>query len=174
MLVQTLSFREGRAERDLDMHLNLSPIWGCFWCYFKFYEVDLVIFVERFFCCYCYCCFFVFCHVACRILVPNQGLNPHPLQWKHWVLTPGPPGNPCWKHFFKIFLGLCGSWFRFRFKKKYYICDNIYAEVESYYFFKLKKSNFKINKHALSKGGRGKRATGCTTSWMQRTPLNTL
>ena len=24
---------------------------------------------------------------------PNQGLNPGPLQWKHSVLTPGPPGN---------------------------------------------------------------------------------
>ena len=24
---------------------------------------------------------------------PNQGLNPHPLDWKQEVLTPGPPGK---------------------------------------------------------------------------------
>ena len=30
---------------------------------------------------------------ACGILVPYQGLNPVPWQWKCWVLTTGPPGN---------------------------------------------------------------------------------
>lgn len=33
------------------------------------------------------CCFFFFSHHAgCEILVPNQGLNPSPQQWKLWVL----------------------------------------------------------------------------------------
>ena len=31
--------------------------------------------------------FFWLCHVACRILLPDQGSNPCPLQWKHRVLT---------------------------------------------------------------------------------------
>ena len=31
--------------------------------------------------------------VACRILVPSPGIEPGPPQWKHQVLTPGPPGN---------------------------------------------------------------------------------
>ena len=35
--------------------------------------------------------FFLPCYVACRLLVPpNQGSNPHPLQWKHGVLTTWP------------------------------------------------------------------------------------
>ena len=33
------------------------------------------------------------CHVACGIIVPQQGLNPYPLQWKHRVLTTGQPGK---------------------------------------------------------------------------------
>ena len=37
--------------------------------------------------------FFWLHHLAGRILVPNQGLNPGPLQWKHRVLTTAPPGN---------------------------------------------------------------------------------
>lgn len=34
------------------------------------------------------CCIFFFFshHAACEILVPNQGLNPSPWQWKLWVL----------------------------------------------------------------------------------------
>ena len=31
------------------------------------------------------------CYEACRILVPDQGWNLHPLHWKHAVLTTGPP-----------------------------------------------------------------------------------
>ena len=30
---------------------------------------------------------------ACEILIPNQGSNPHPPQWKHRVLITGPPGK---------------------------------------------------------------------------------
>ena len=30
-------------------------------------------------------------HLACRILFPEQESNPHPLQWKHRVLTTGLP-----------------------------------------------------------------------------------
>ena len=32
-------------------------------------------------------------HVACGILIPNQGLNLCPLHWKHRVLTNGLPGK---------------------------------------------------------------------------------
>ena len=67
MFVQMLDFREGRAERDLSTHLNLSPhfieeegnwstdqgkvlpVGGCFRCYFKFYELDFRIFAENIF-----------------------------------------------------------------------------------------------------------------------------
>ena len=33
------------------------------------------------------------CHVARRILVPDQGSNPRPLHWKRGALTTGPPGK---------------------------------------------------------------------------------
>ena len=36
--------------------------------------------------------FFWLHHAACRNF-PNQGSNPHPLQWKHRVLTTAPPGK---------------------------------------------------------------------------------
>ena len=40
-------------------------------------------------------CFWPHC-TACRILVPKQGSNPRPLQWKHRFLTTAPPGkSPC-------------------------------------------------------------------------------
>ena len=32
-------------------------------------------------------------HTACGILVPQTGIEPRPRQWKHQVLTTGPPGN---------------------------------------------------------------------------------
>ena len=35
--------------------------------------------------------FFFPCHMACGILVPQQGIEP--LHWKHTVLTTGPPGK---------------------------------------------------------------------------------
>ena len=34
-----------------------------------------------------------FGHAACRILVPQPGIEPHPLHWKHRVLITGPPGK---------------------------------------------------------------------------------
>ena len=34
---------------------------------------------------------FTSCHVACRILVPQRGIEPVPLQWKCGVLTAGLP-----------------------------------------------------------------------------------
>ena len=39
--------------------------------------------------------FFLFCpcHRACGILAPNKGWNACPPQWKHRLLTNGPPGN---------------------------------------------------------------------------------
>ena len=40
--------------------------------------------------------FVLFCwplRKVCGILVPHEGLNPGPLQWKHRVLIPGPPGS---------------------------------------------------------------------------------
>ena len=33
------------------------------------------------------------CHTMCGILGPDQELNPHPLHWKHRVLTTRPPGK---------------------------------------------------------------------------------
>ena len=35
------------------------------------------------------------CSSACRILVPDQGLNPCPLHYKAGSLTTGPPGQSC-------------------------------------------------------------------------------
>ena len=37
--------------------------------------------------------FFWLCHEACRILIPWAEIEPRPWQWKHQVLTTGPPGN---------------------------------------------------------------------------------
>ena len=37
--------------------------------------------------------FFWLHHTACGILVPQPGIEPVPLQWKHGILTTGPPGN---------------------------------------------------------------------------------
>ena len=37
--------------------------------------------------------FFWPCHTACGILVPQPWIEPGPRQWKHRVLTTGPPGN---------------------------------------------------------------------------------
>ena len=39
---------------------------------------------------YIFLFFLAMCYAACGILVPHQGLNPCPLQWKHWVLTTVP------------------------------------------------------------------------------------
>ena len=33
------------------------------------------------------------CHTACRILIPSPGTTVSSLQWKHGVLTTGPPGK---------------------------------------------------------------------------------
>ena len=33
------------------------------------------------------------CHTACRILIPSLGTTVSSLQWKHGVLTTGPPGK---------------------------------------------------------------------------------
>ena len=35
---------------------------------------------------------------------PNQESNPYPLQWKHRVLTPGPPGKPVFNTFYNSIL----------------------------------------------------------------------
>ena len=36
---------------------------------------------------------FVFGCTVQHVGIPDQGLNPRPLQWKHGVLTTGPPGR---------------------------------------------------------------------------------
>ena len=41
--------------------------------------------------------------VACRILVPQAGIEPRPLQWKCWVLTTGLPRAFPWVFFFLNF-----------------------------------------------------------------------
>ena len=41
---------------------------------------------------------FLPCHMTCSILVPLPGIErrpPRPQQWKHWILTAGPPGSFC-------------------------------------------------------------------------------
>ena len=40
---------------------------------------------------------------------PNQGSHSGPQQWKHQVLTSGPPGNS-WEHFFREFSDSVWSW----------------------------------------------------------------
>ena len=46
-----------------------------------------------------YICLFIELHqvlvtvMACRILSPDQGLNPDPLHWEHEVLATGPTGK---------------------------------------------------------------------------------
>lgn len=47
--------------------------------------------------------------VACGSLVPWPRIKPKPLQWKHWVLTTGMPGNTL----------TCGNF------KRCYFCDSI-------------------------------------------------
>ena len=53
----------------------------------------------------CCCCFIFFCFVfghaaqQMRSWFPDQGSNPHPLHWKHGVLTTGPPGKSPIFHF---------------------------------------------------------------------------
>ena len=39
--------------------------------------------------------------VACGILLPRLGIEPHPLHWEYGVLTPGPPGRS-WVALFKV------------------------------------------------------------------------
>ena len=55
--------------------------------------------------------FFWLYHAACRILVPQPGIEPKPQQWKCQVLTTGLPGNSLLFYFF-IFLFLFFNWSR--------------------------------------------------------------
>ena len=57
-----------------------------FTCLLETWEFLLLVCVDFFF-------FFWLHHAACRILVPDQGSNSCPLQWKLGVLTTGPPGK---------------------------------------------------------------------------------
>ena len=41
----------------------------------------------------CFCLFFWLYHLACRILAPLRYQTSCPLNWKHGVLTTGPPGK---------------------------------------------------------------------------------
>ena len=55
--------------------------------------------------------FFWPCSTACGILVPNQGSNPCPLQWKPRVLTTGPTGKSLNSKIFIISYNLKCLWF---------------------------------------------------------------
>lgn len=47
------------------------------------------------------------CRAACSVLVPNQGSNSCPLQWKRRVLTTDPPGDSpgqCFSKFYFLFI----------------------------------------------------------------------
>ena len=62
-----------RAEvRELLMQRVWTEVCGCRLLFFFFWP---------------YC-------VVCEILVPQAGIEPRPRQWKHGVLTTGPPGIP--------------------------------------------------------------------------------
>ena len=66
---------EWMSARNL-MHrvVNIdSSFLLCFWCYFTFF-------------------FFLLHWAACGVFIPWPG-NLHPLHWKCWVLTTGPPGK---------------------------------------------------------------------------------
>ena len=41
---------------------------------------------------------------ACVILIPQKGIEPRPPQWKHRVLTTGPPGNSLYFKYYFIFM----------------------------------------------------------------------
>ena len=58
--------------------------------FFPFFWLEVSLFVCLFF---MFVCFFWPRCVACRILLPLPGIEPGPRQWKHQVLTTGPPGN---------------------------------------------------------------------------------
>ena len=55
--------------------------------------------------------FFWLHHVACRILVPQPRMEPGPWQWKHRVLTTGPPWNSLYTSFEAYMFGLVQSGF---------------------------------------------------------------
>ena len=57
--------------------------------------------------CCVFCLFGFFGHAVCGILVPQSGVEPIPLQWKHGVLTTGPPGNSLESTFLKYSTLLC-------------------------------------------------------------------
>ena len=50
---------------------------------------------------------FWLCHGACGILVPQPGIEPTPLQWKHRVPTTGWPGKSCDLYFWVKFGAVC-------------------------------------------------------------------
>ena len=58
-----------------------SMEFSCFFC------VCVCVIYLYFLFSFCLCC------VACGILVPDQGLNPGSLQWKHRAITTGPLGK---------------------------------------------------------------------------------
>ena len=85
-----------------------KPLGFCYYCYCLTPSsrslldnvFQLITFIKFFF----LFSFFFFwpCHTACGILVPNQGLTPCSLQWKHGVLTTGLSGTVI-KYFFQRF-----------------------------------------------------------------------
>ena len=57
---------------------------------------------------------------TCGISVPRpEGLNPGSQQWKHWVLTPGPPGN--FQEFFCLNFSCLAIKYDFYFTKNHWI-----------------------------------------------------
>lgn len=72
--------------------IHTESQWAIMQDYFYFY----VLHINNMFCFLCF--FFLPPHTASEILFPQPEIEPRPGQWKHRVLSPGPPGN---------FLSLC-------------------------------------------------------------------
>ena len=85
-----ISFSETSQRIQLTIHLCLP--------FCDYLEVSLVFFFFFFLMSVIHFLFFFIylfwlCHEACGILVPHQGSNLPPLQWKCGVLTIGPSGK---------------------------------------------------------------------------------
>ena len=58
--------------------------------------------------------------MAFGILVPWPGIEPRSWQWKCWVLTTGPPGNPRVKYSHEHLLTFCPSTLKILFRSNFY------------------------------------------------------
>ena len=74
-------------------HRCVGLFLGFLSCSIKLYFCFCASSILVFFCFFFWCCLFWPHHAACRILIPQPGIEPRPCQWQHQVLIAGPPGN---------------------------------------------------------------------------------